>query len=458
MLTLWGANERLCDGLSRRDFLRIGGLGASGLTLADLLRLRTHGGQAAQSSTKAVIMVVLQGGPSQIDMYDLKPAAPLEYRGEFNPIRTKVPGIEICELFPMQAKIADKLAILRGYRTTDTNHTLDEVITGFPPGAKRPSLGSIVSRLRNDVGTLPPYVSLTTGRRRKELDRAESPGYAGIVHGPFIPEKPALANLTLAHGVTLNRLEERRKLLSAFDTLDRKLNANGGAGLDPFVARALEIISSPRVRDAFDISLEPEKSRAKYVGRVKYGTGRALENAPKIVASGTWEGMRFLQARRLVEAGVPIVTLTTGVNWDHHGFKSIVPESIFVMLRSLLPLLDQSLHALITDLHERGLDKDVAVVVCGEFGRTPRINNMAGRDHWNPANFVLMAGGGLHMGQVIGSTDALSEQIMSGLVTPQNLMATLYHVLGIDPAQTIPDFSGRPMYLLEEREKITELI
>ena len=469
MLTIGGATEQLCDGLSRRDFLRIGALGSmgtlgAGLTLTDLLRLRECGAASPGSSSKAVIMIVLQGGPSQLDTYDLKPDAPAEYRGEFKPIQTNVPGIDICELMPMQATIADKLAIIRGFQTRDPCHTLEEVVTGFRPRDKRPAFGSIVSRVSDRTAGIPPFVSLTvdngkrSGRRRKELHRAESPGYAGLAHGPFIPRGQALENLTLADGVTPQRLQQRKHLLSAFDDLHRTLDAKGSAGMDQLTARALEMITSPKIRDALDVNLEPESVRAKYTGRPTYGTDGFVKNAPYIKSSGTWEGMRFLQARRLVEAGVSVVSLTTGVNWDHHGRNSIVPESIFVMLRSLLPLLDRSIHALVTDLHERGLDKDVAVVMWGEFGRTPRVNKMAGRDHWNPSNIALLAGGGLRMGQVIGETDAHAAHIKHRLVTPQNVMATLYHVLGIDPSQTIPDLNGRPMYLLDERETIEELV
>lgn len=450
------------DGLSRRGFLRIGGLGMAGFSLADLLRLKAQGAQGAQqapllergagSSHKSVIMIYLCGAPSHIDMYDLKPDAPVEHRGEFRPIQTNVPGIEICELMPLQAKIADKLAIIRNLRAlaTDT-HVPEELLTGYPWGPEggpfslkpglRPAFGSVVSKLLAGNGgngvngaNLPPYVTLDMGqmphggRRSLALESA----YLGLAHQPFDPGSPNLvANLALADDMTFDRLAERKTLLAAFDNINRAVEQAHGtfAGMDAFTAQALETVSSPRARDAFDVGKEPEKVRERY---------------------GTHS--RFLQARRLVEAGVSVVTVLAPGYWDTHAnnFKS---------LRQLLPLLDQGLHALVTDLHERGLDNDVAVVVWGEYGRTPKINANAGRDHWPPASFALVAGGGFKMGQVIGATTARAEQPLGGSYIPQNLLATLYReVFGIDPATTLPDHSGRPIALVEEREPIKELL
>lgn len=445
MLTIWGEKPKpLCGSLSRRDFLQVGALGFGGLTLADLLK--AQGAQQAKASRKSVIMIYLCGAPSHIDMYDLKPQAPVEYRGEFKPIQTNVPGVEICELMPLQSRIADKLAIIRNLRVlaTDT-HMPEELLTGFPFGPSggpasfkpgiRPTFGSVVSKLRQRNGTnLPPYVTLDMGQMPHGYKRPSSlePAFLGIAHQPFDPSSPGgVSNLGLADGMTLDRLTERKTLLRAFDNLRRDIESSKGtfAGMDAFTAQALDIVSSARVRDAFDVSQESETVQAQY---------------------GTHS--RFLQARRLVEAGVSVVTVLAPGYWDTHGGN-------FTSLRQMLPALDKAIYTLVNDLHERGLDKDVTVVVWGEYGRTPKINKNAGRDHWPQASFALVAGGGFKMGQVIGATSPRAEEPAGGSYIPQNVLATLYReVFGIDPATTLPDHSGRPIHLLEERESIKELL
>jgi uncharacterized protein (DUF1501 family) len=442
MLTALNSSYRLCDHISRRGFLKAGTLGISGLTLADLLRLKAEGAVRA-SRPKAIIMVYLHGGPSHIDMFDMKPDAPAEFRGEFKPIRTRVPGLDICELMPRLATVADKYSVIRnmsfleyldghnpplvytGYRTSTTNPT------------HRPTFGSVVSRLRGHaVPDVPPYVAFDG------FDSKPGRGtdYLGVAHRPFVPGEKMTA-LSPVAGVTVERMANRKELLHSFDTLNRKLDDASGnmAAMDAMNARALDMLTTPRARDAFDISQEPAAVRAMY------GKG----------------GTQFLKARRLVEAGVQVVTLTANSEsktwdlagpWDTHGAN-------FKNLRKLLPEFDQSLHALITDLRQRGLDQDVAVVVWGEMGRTPKVNGGAGRDHWNDAGFALVAGGGLKMGQVIGATTARAERPVGRPYTPQNMLATLYQdVLGINPATTLPGISGRPMYLLDNRERITELV
>jgi hypothetical protein len=440
---------RMCDGLARRDFLRVGALGLGGLgglTLADLLRLRAQARSPGERDQKAVIMVYLPGGPSHIDMYDMKPDAPVEIRGEFKPIPTNVPGFDICELMPLQAKIADKLAILRGFKTRG-GHSGDEMSTGFPTGDKRPAFGSVVSRVQGAATrSLPSYVSMNVF---SNFDFYEDPAYLGQAHKPFTPSGPGMANLLLHKEVTTDRLEDRRTLLTALDGLRGELDDTKKtlAGVDGFQAQALDMIASPKARLAFDLSREPDKIREKY------GPG----------------GSQFLLARRLVEAGVRVVTLSGGwvsddgsgstniSNWDTH-------EQNFPRLRRQLPRLDRTLYALLTDLEERGLTQDVAVVACGEMGRAPRIGVSTGaqafttgRDHW-PTGFALMAGGGLRAGQVIGETDRLGERSKGRPYTMQNVLATLYDVLGIDPSLTFPDHTGRPQYLLDERDKIAELL
>lgn len=445
MLNVFGSAHRLCDGVSRRSFLKVGALAVGGLTLADLLRAKSHanpgaGASGYGTSPKAIIMVYLNGGPSHMDLYDMKPDAPVEYRGEFRPIRTNVPGIDICEHMPLQARIADKFAIIRNIRFRQQGHTSPELYTGQLTG-NRPSIGSIVSKLRRDAGvidSLPPFVSMGDG------NHVPGPGFLGKPYETYQPGARA-NNLSLATGVTREQVTERRALLGTFDTLRRDLDAGRGSlgAMDAFNAQALEMVTSNRARDAFDIAREPQHIRDLY--------GR---------------GVDYLRARRLVEAGVPVVTLTPenypvprdrdcNGQWDHH-------DHIFHCLGAILPAYDRSVYALLTDLHQRGLDQDVAVVIWGEMGRTPRVGTqrgtVAGRDHWPQSGFCLMAGGGLRMGQVIGATDARGENPAGRAYTPQNVLATLYHVLGIDPVTTINDHQGRPIYLLDDREKVAELM
>jgi hypothetical protein len=444
MFTFWGKGSTYCDGIQRRDFLRLGALGFGGLTLADLLRQDAKGGEPARA--KSIIYVVLGGGPSHIDMYDLKPDAPAEYRGPFSPIATRLPGVRICELMPLQAQMMDRLALLRGVRSVENDHYLSEVYSGLPRGAgHRPAFGSIVSRSLGSGPSLPPYVSLN--QVSADPFEYEKPYYAGSGHGPFRPFGDALADLTPVR--SLERLQERRHLLSTFDSARRRLDqAETTGGLDRFHAQALDIITSPRVRDAFDLSKEPERVRAAY-GRGKF------PHQTFVSILYDWPAQQFLLARRLVEAGVRVVTLRAG-DWDHHSSPN---GNIFYCLETVLPALDRSLHALFTDLRERGLENDVLVVVLGEFGRTPRISQPGpGREHWADAGCVLFHGGGLRMGQVIGETDARAERARSGSITFQNIMATIYQTLGIDLNTQLPDFNGRPQYLLDEREPIRELV
>jgi uncharacterized protein (DUF1501 family) len=449
MLTFWGTGRRFCDQISRRDFLRVGALGLSGLTLADVLRLRAQAG--TQSPARSVIMICLAGGPSHIDMYDLKPNASAEYRGEFKPIRTNVPGFDICELFPKQAQIADKLALVRTVQFVEPmQHELEECYTGFPKAEKRPAFGSIISRFQDGDRRIPSYVSLDQYYgNHAEL---ENPRYVGTAHRPFLYGSEGVKNLSLSRNLTLGRLDDRKQLRNAFDTLRRDIDAHGDMGaLDTFSAQALEMITSPKARQAFDLSREPDRVRERYGSKNdKYTYG----NDPK--PTNPWPGDKFLLARRLVEAGVSVVTMRIGT-WDYHG-KTSGTGNIFVGLRSQLPLLDRSIAALVNDLHDRGLDKEVAVLVWGEFGRTPKINNVEGRDHWPDAGFALFAGGGLRTGQVVGETDSKAERPRSRAVSAQNVLGTLYHVLGIDPEQTLPDFTGRPRRLLDDDEPIAELV
>jgi uncharacterized protein (DUF1501 family) len=449
MLTFWGPPRRFCDHISRRDFLRAGALGLGGLTLADLLRLRAGAGE--RSAVRSVIMVCLAGGPSHLDMYDLKPNAPADVRGDFRPIRSNVPGFDLCELFPRQAEIADKLALVRTLQFVEPmQHELQELYTGFPKAARRPAFGSVISKFRGPGGALPRYVSLD--QYYADHPEVENPRHVGAAHRPFLFGSEGVKNLALQKGLTTDRLGDRRKLTEAFDSMRREADARGEtAAMDEFTARALEIITSPRARDAFDLNREPDRVRQRYG---KAGAKYTYGNDP--TPTNPWPADKFLLARRLVEAGVSVVTLRIGT-WDYHGTSSGT-GNIFTGLRTQLPLLDQSIHALVSDLHDRGLDKEVAVLVWGEFGRTPRVNKVEGRDHWPEAGFALFAGGGLRAGQVVGETDSKAERPRSRALGAQDVLATLYHVLGIDPTEKLPDFSGRPMPLLDDGKPIAELI
>jgi hypothetical protein len=419
MLTFLGRRRRYCDGISRRDFLRVGALTVGGLTMADLLRLEAQA--AGPAPGKSVIMVFLHGGPSHLDMYDMKPAAPVEFRGEFRPIHGNVAGMDVCELMPRQTQIMDKLAVLRGLHFVE-EHSAHSLWTGYPERIQRPAFGSVVSYLKGKQDGLPPYVSLMN------QPLSEDPAYCGTAHRPFVPTGPGLENLGLVAGVSLDRLHDRKQLLGSLDTIRRDIDYRGAlAGVDAYTVRALDMVASSKTREAFDIGKEPLEVREKY--------GKANED--------------FLRARRLVEAGISVVTLVVG-GWDTHANN-------FSGLRHLLPRLDQGIHALVSDLHERGRNKDVAVIVWGEFGRTPRVNPIAGRDHWPRAGFALLAGGNFKTGQTIGETDARGEEPKGLSMTSSHVLTSLYHHLGIDPGLTLADNNGRPMYLLDEREPVPGL-
>jgi len=426
MLSMYGPLRKCRGSVSRRDVLKVGGLAFAGLTLADVLRMRATA-SSGSGRDKSVIMIWMRGGPSHIDSYDMKPDAPAEIRGEFTPIRTNVPGIHVCEYLPKHAQMMDKLAIIRGIKSNDLgDHTPHYILTGFPDRGKRPVFGAVVSYLRPRTDGMPPYVSLMY--KPPGLYDNEGPVYVGPAHRPFVPKAEGLANLSLAKGVSLERLGDRRGLLTEFDTLSREVDAQGRmGGIDTYTQRALEMVTSPRVREAFNLKRESDEARARY--------GKYCEN--------------FLLARRLVEAGVSVVTLKVG-DWDTH-------EKNFKDMREQLPRLDQGFHALVTDLYDRGLDKDVAVVLWGEFGRAPKISRGDGRDHWPEAGAAVIAGGGFKVGQVIGETDSHGARSKVTPYTPGNVLSSLYRHLGIDPAATIPDHSKRPMHVLDDRNPVCEL-
>ncbi|HZU38103.1 MAG TPA: DUF1501 domain-containing protein, partial [Gemmataceae bacterium] len=364
MLTLWGAKQQFCDGITRRGFLKVGAFGA-GLTLADMLRLRASASTPAAKTNKAAIMIYLPGGPSHLDMYDLKPEAPKEFRGEFKPIPTNVPGVRICELMPRQAAMWDKLAVIRSVVSVE-EHSDSLIMSGYPEQvnqtAHHPSFGSVVSRLRSGPKSngIPPYVSLYGQSVGQE------PGFLGVAHRAFTSQGEGVEDLRLANGTNLARLDQRKRLLARFDSLRRDIDATGTMkGLDAFATQAFDMVLSGAVRRALDLTREDPRVRDRYQG---------IE--------------QFLTARRLIEAGVGCVTLSIG-GWDTHS-------SNFKTLRQQLPQVDRGVSNLIQDLCDRGLDKDVVTVMWGEFGRTPRVNGSdGGRDHWAPVMSALVAGGGL---------------------------------------------------------------
>ena len=442
MLNLLGERFRLCDAITRRGMLRVGALGLGGLTLADLLRHKALARAAGQPvKDTSVILLWLAGGPSHLDMYDLKPSAPAEFRGEFRPIDTNVPGIQISEHLPRQAALMDKLAIVRSGTHTNAGHGMGSqwMRTGYQPTLEvndniYPSCGSIVARLRGaNVPGIPSYVTLP---RSQAFAKA---AYVGASYNPFSPESDPnsdgfeVRNLRLPGRIDADRLHRRWALFGDLDDLRRDLDTSGTiAGLDKFYADAVEMVTNDKARQAFDIKQEDAKLREEY-GRNDFGQSCLL-------------------ARRLVEAGVTFVSVQAGRGWDTHG------DNFNELKKNLLPVYDQAFAALVNDIDRRGLSDRVLVIVMGEFGRTPRINPAAGRDHWPGAMSVVYAGGGLRMGQVVGSTDSRAEYPTSRPCSPGCLLATMYHVLGIDIHHTFYDPAQRPMPVLNEGRAIEELI
>jgi hypothetical protein len=434
-----------CDGVSRRNFLKIGGLAMGGLSLNDVLR--AEAAQKAGKSHKAVIMVFLPGGPSHQDMFDLKPDAPSEIRGEFKPISTNVPGIQICEHLPRLAKMMDKCTIIRSLADCDSGHDAFQCLTGRsakrqPPGGW-PSMGSIVSKLEGSVNpAMPAFVGLAPKMGHMPWARTGEPGYLGVAHAPFQPNRGGGTEDMSLNGITLDRLGDRKTLLGSFDTLRRDLDATGlMGGVDVFNEQALNVLTSPKLLHALDLNREDPR----IVERYGKGENRNRDDGGPRLTS------HFLMARRLVEAGARVVTLAFS-RWDYHSNN-------FGQLREDLPLLDAGLTALITDLHERGLDKDVSVVVWGEFGRTPKINDKGGRDHWPRVASALLACGGMRHGQVIGATDKHAGEAVDRPVAFGEVFATLYKQMGIDVTKaTLTDLTGRPQYLVDGNLPMAELV
>ena len=442
MLTFPGKHRRLCDGVSRRDFLKIGALSVGGFTLPDLLRAEA---QAADRATgKSVINIFLTGGPPHIDMFDLKPNAPREYRGEYQPIATNVPGIEICELMPELAAVADKYTIIRSITGMHNDHDNVQSDTGWPAASLRaiggrPSVGAVMSKLSGPSqttarGTAPTFVDFAYGLG--EFAGQANPGFLGPSHGAYRADEIGRSNLTLNQNVSEHRLDDRTALLRGLDHFRRESDHSGRmAAMDSFSQRAASIVTSGKLAQALDHKSEDPRHLTRY-GVQHYDNGR------------------LLTARRLVEAGVRYVSLTWAghYHWDSHGGN-------FPRMNRLLPPLSQGLSALIEDLDARGRLDDTIIMMSGEFGRTPRINPGGGRDHWPAASFFFLAGGGFRHGQVIGATNGRAEIPVERPIHLQHVFHTVYHQLGIDAhVVTLIDPNGRPQYLLENRDLIRELI
>jgi Protein of unknown function (DUF1501) len=439
MFTIFGQKQRFCDGISRRSFLKIGalGIGAGGLTLADIFRAEARAGSS--SRPKAVINIFLGGGPPHLDMWEIKTEAPAEIRGEFKPIATNVAGIQIGETFPKIARIMDKCVVIRSVVGATGGHDAYQCTSGWPHKSLaalggRPSIGAVTAKLLGPVDpSVPPFAGLAAPTQHRPWSDPGGPGFLGPSYTCFKPDGPGLADLKL-NGITTQQLADRRRLLSAFDALRRDIDASGMMqGMDAMNERALGVLTSSKLLEALDLSHEPEKVRQRY------GDGKPYQyqydGAPTV-------NDQLLMARRLVEAGVRVVTLSYG-RWDSHSKN-------FDLVRDHGTKLDQGFSALVEDLEVRGMLDDVTVIAWGEFGRTPRINKSAGRDHWPQVSCALLAGGGMKTGQAIGATNRLGEHARERPVSFEEIFATLYHNLGINPAlTTINDPTGRPQHLVD---------
>ena len=437
-------SREFCDRISRRGLIQAGLGGVIGLSMPDLLRLRAAAGDDTNATPDtAVIYLELAGGPTQHETYDPKPQAPAEYRGPLNAIPTALPGVSFSELMSEQARVADKLAIIRSIHHDSGSHGTSSHMTqsGYYLNDRQnrnnemPCIGSMSAKLRgaNSPG-VPAFVSIPQSMR---FGRA---AWLGKGFNPFETAKSAdtsnfqVPNLTLLSGLDHSRLSDRRSLLAGFDATQRILDNHGIAeATDDFTRQAFEMVTGDEARSAFAIEEEPEDVRNRY-GRNSLGQDMLL-------------------ARRLVERGVTFVTVrcSTRGSWDDHN-------GVEARMKAKGPAFDQGVASLISDLYDRGLDRKVMVVAMGEFGRTPRVNKTAGRDHWGQAMSVMLSGGGLKVGQIIGASDSNGAVPASSPYRPEHVLAMLYRHLGIDASQTFPDNSGRPRYVLERRELIPELI
>lgn len=426
--------QRYCDGVTRRDFIKVGALGGAGLSLASYLRL-CHAGEVRRAPARSAVVIFLAGGPAHIDTFDLKPDAPAEFRGEFRPIDTNVRGVQVCEHLPALARCADKFTILRGVSHTLAGHELGTAYlsTGNRPVPSLiyPGYGAVVSRERAGDADLPHFVAIP--------NTPQTAGYLGVRYAPLqtnvIPQ-PGLPfhvrGISLADGLTVEQFERRQQLLNSLDTTFAGLERDSRLvdGLDRFAQQAYSMITSPRARRAFDVSQE-EPAVARPFGEHRFGQSCLL-------------------ATRLIEAGARFVTVTFG-GWDTHA------NNFRQMRDALLPQLDQGLAGLFSTLAAKGLLESTTVLVTGEFGRTPRINDRAGRDHWPRSMCVLMGGGGIRGGRVLGASDERGMGPVGTPITPDQVAATFYHSLGIDHRREYHTGTGRPVMIVREGSVLREM-
>ena len=433
MITFQGESQRFCDRFARRDFFRIGGLAIGGLTLPGLLKAEQIA--AGRATGKSIINIYLAGGPTHLDTFDLKPTAAREFRGEFQPIPTNVPGMQICELMPKLCQVGDKFSVIRSISGLRDEHAPQQSDSGWSEQSLRnmggrPGIGSVMSKLwgpsqTTATGTAPTFVDLTGWTKT---------GFTGQINAGFRPDGEGRQNLSLNQKVSLSRLDNRKALLGGLDRLQRNVDQSGMlTAIDSYTERAVGIVTSGELAKAMDLRQEDPRQLERY------GANNGNEN------------QRFVLARRLIQSGARCVSFSWG-GWDTHGDN-------FVTMRRQLPPLDQGLAALIDDLDAHGLLESTIIMMSGEFGRTPRINNTAGRDHWARASFFFLAGGGLRHGQMIGATSRNGEEPIERPIHIQNVFHTIYHQLGIDSnTVTLTDPNGRPQYLVEDRNLITELL
>lgn len=438
MWTLHGSRAAYCDRM-RRNLMQVGLFSAAGLTLTDLLRANPTSAKAGKAQPRSAIHIFLAGGPSHYETFDPKPDAPLEIRGPYNPISTNVPGINICETLPALAKIADKYSLIRSCCHDNTGHGGGQryVTTGYKSASLEdelphdyPHVGSWVSKTRGGVQNgMPTYLQMG-GSGEKD------PAFLGPACAPFsVYSTGKPVGLELNPTVKVERLENRRQLLKQLDTLRR--HAESGRkmdALDTLEQQAYEMLTSTAAREAFELSKEPAEVRERYGN---HDSGRCC-----------------LLARRFIEAGAGFVSIRMG-SWDHHGNAG---GTITSGMDEHGPPMDQAVSTLIRDLHDRGLSEQVLVLVWGEFGRTPRINSFFGRDHWPGAMSVLVAGGGLNMGQVIGATSQKGEHPVDRALSPADVLATVYRQLGVETTRVYHNSAGRPVPILSHGEPITELL
>lgn len=435
-------NARRCDGILRRDLVRYGSLSAMSFGLTDWFRSRTQAESSTNVRAKSCILLWLDGGPSHLETFDLKPDAPSEVRGPFQPIATNVSGIQLSELLSKTAKVCDKLAIVRSMTSPLGEHGLANqyLLTGYKPSPviEYPHFGSVVSHLNNATSILPPYVAIPQYRM-------SSGGFLGSNFEPFAtdgdPSKVdfRVRDLDFFPGVDLHRIQRRREFLAEFDAVQAKLET-GDRPVDSAFEKAYRLVTSDTAKRAFDLSEEPENTRARYGSRMF--------------------GQSCLLARRLVERGVPFVSvLNTG--WDTH-------EGLVLQLRDgyagakvgvgLVPTFDQAFSALIEDLSDRGLLDETLVIAMGEFGRTPKLNTRGGRDHWPRVFSAVLAGGGVPGGQIIGASDRVGESPRDNPVTPNDLARTIYTLLGVDPDRELHTADGRPVPINQSGKVVRELV